>query len=95
MPHFPGTADTIGWLIGANLDAETPMKKIIERNIAVTVLCHERDPVIPKGARMAEFVEPFSKKDNVTLIRSEFGWEHAQLSQEMIDQLSEKTQASR
>ncbi len=65
------------------LDAATPMQRLIKRGIAITVLCHEKDPIIPKGARMAEYVAKLPKASNVSMIYSkEQG--HANLSQDML-----------
>jgi hypothetical protein len=86
MPRWPRTANWAGWALGGLLDAETSMKSLIGRGIPITVLCHDRDPVIPRGARMAEFIETQPRKRNVSVIHSpEYG--HANLSQDMVRKL--------
>ena len=57
IPERPRLADFLGWLIGGNLDAEIPMRKLIEYNINIVTLNHSKDEVIPSGARMSEFIE--------------------------------------
>lgn len=86
MPEWPRTADWAGWALGGLLDAETPMKSLVERGIPIKVLCHDQDPVIPRGARMAEFVETLPRQWNVFVIHSpERG--HANLSSDMVRRL--------
>jgi len=86
MPGWPRVANWTGWALGGLLDAETSMKKLIGRGIPITVLCHDQDPVIPRGARMAELIETLPRKRNITVIHSpEYG--HANLSQDMIRKL--------
>jgi hypothetical protein len=86
MPGWPRVANWAGWALGGLLDAETPMKSLIGRGIPITVLCHDRDPVIPRGARMAEFIEAQPVAQNVSVIHSpEYG--HANLSQDMVYKL--------
>lgn len=86
MPEWPRTADWAGWALGGLLDAETPMKSLVERGIPIKVLCHDQDPVIPRGARMAEFVKTLPRQRNVSVIHSpERG--HANLSLDMVREL--------
>lgn len=87
MPNAPKTANTIGWLTGGLLDAQTPMKKLIDRGIHVIILCHSEDPVIPKGARMIEYVDSLAKTAlNVSkMISPDYG--HANLSSDMLEYL--------
>jgi pimeloyl-ACP methyl ester carboxylesterase len=88
MPGWPRTANWAGWLLGGLLDAETSMKSLIGREIPITVLCHDQDPVIPQGARMAEFIETLPRNRNVSVIHSpEYG--HANLSQDMASKLGQ------
>lgn len=83
MPTHPIIADWTGWALGGLLDAETSMKKLIARNILIMIIWHRRDPVIPPGARMAEYVESLPQKRNVTIICSpQYG--HANLSEDMV-----------
>lgn len=83
FPNLGRVADCAGHVIGANLDAMTPMKNLIERGVKVKVLCHTKDPVIPFGARMGDFVLSLPKSDNVTVFNSP-RWGHANLSPEML-----------
>lgn len=77
-PKLKFLIDIIGSLIGANLDAETSMKRLLDRKVRVLILCHEKDPVIPSGARMAESFNP-SCYPSLSIITSQhFG--HANLS---------------
>lgn len=85
-PTWPMTADILGSIVGGKLDAETSIKNLIARGIKVTVLCHKRDPVIPAGARMAEFIETLPQTNNLSLIYSE-EYGHANLSLDLIGQL--------
>jgi len=89
LPNHQRVADCLGWLVGGNLDAQTAMTHLVERNIKVMVLAHLQDPVIPSGARMYEYVShQFSKKGNVSLICSpHLG--HANLSFDQINELSQ------
>ena len=86
MPEWPRVANWAGWALGGLLDAETSMKSLVERGIPITVLCHDRDPVIPRGARMAEFIETLPHRRNISVIHSpEYG--HANLSRDMVREL--------
>jgi hypothetical protein len=86
FPYFFTVADGIGAFLGGLVDAETSMKNLIRRGIAITVLCHTDDPIIPKSARMAEFVAQLPKVPNVSVIYSkERG--HANLSQDLCARL--------
>jgi len=83
MPNWPVAADWLGWAVGGLVDAETSMKNLVEKEIPITVLCHEQDPVIPRGARMADWIESMPWKRSVSLIYSpRYG--HADLSQDMV-----------
>lgn len=86
LNRLPIVTDMIGSLVGANLDAQTAMEKLINRGIKITVLCHLRDPIIPSGARMSEYVSGLSRKDNVHLIESPL-YGHANLSGDMCDDI--------
>ncbi len=57
MPKWPRLADALGCLVGGKLDAQTPMCKLIDRKINVAALNHSDDGIIPKGARMSEFLQ--------------------------------------
>lgn len=86
FPYLPKIADAVGHLLGGMLDAITPMKNLIEKGVQITILCHEKDPVIPKGARMAEWIDTLPPSRNVSVIYSpENG--HANLSQDMCRSL--------
>lgn len=86
FPNNPRIADCLGYVVGANLDAMTPMKNLIDRGVKITVLCHTKDPVIPFGARMGDFVQTLPKKANATVFTSPH-YGHANLSSDMIDVL--------
>ncbi len=86
FPGWPNVADWTGWAVGGFLDAATPMKKLIERGISVAVLCHLKDPVIPQGARMAEYIATLPKSRKVSVIKSS-AYGHAILSRDMIRNL--------
>lgn len=87
LPKWPRVADWVGWVWGSLLDAETSMKNLVERGIPITILCHEKDPLIPRGARMADFIETLSDRRNVSMIYShEEG--HANLSPDMLGKLT-------
>jgi hypothetical protein len=83
IPKLPGVADSLGNLIGANLDAMTPIKNLIDRGLKVKVLYHEQDWVIPFGARMGDAVKALPKKNNVTVFKSPY-YGHANLSKDML-----------
>jgi hypothetical protein len=87
-PKWPKIASWIGWTIGALLDATNPMKNLIEQGRRVTILNHQNDPIIPRGAQMADFVSNLPKAENVSVLTSpEYG--HAYLSKDMIKKLSQ------
>lgn len=82
FPNNPRIADCLGYVVGANLDAMTPMKNLINRGVKVTVLCHTKDPIIPFGARMGDFVQTLPKRANAIVFASpQYG--HADLSSDM------------
>jgi len=83
MPNWKKTANFLGWVFGGNLDAQTSMIKLIDMKIPITILCHQRDPVIPAGSRMMECLQRFETSSNVRFIKSEF-YGHADLSYDMI-----------
>jgi len=86
MPNWPRTADWAGWAAGGLLEARHAMANIIGRKIPVTILCHTADPVIPRGARMAEYVHTLEKMENVKVIYSPYQ-EHASLTPDMVREL--------
>ena len=87
MPKWPKIASWIGWTIGALLDATAPMKNLIEQGYRVTILNHQNDPIIPRGAQMADFVSNRPKAENVSVLTSpEYG--HAYLSKDMMQKLA-------
>lgn len=85
MPSMPFLANGIGYFVGGNLDSESSMQNLINRKIPITVLCHLNDPVIPVGARMAEFVEAL-QPHGISLVYSE-RYGHADLSQDMVGEV--------
>lgn len=87
IPNWPKIANFLGWVLGGLLDAETSMRSLVGRGIPITVLCHNQDPIIPSGARMAEFVETLPRQENVSIIYSPEDC-HADLSHDMIRKLS-------
>jgi len=91
IPSLGWVADYIGAPLGGNLDAETSMKALIQCGIKITVLCHQKDPVIPQGARMAELIESLGPKDNIRLIYSPYRG-HANLSGDMLADLQKPWQ---
>lgn len=58
IPSSKWVANLLGWCVGGLIDAESAMRRLIARKISVTILCEDRDPVIPVGARMAEVIAP-------------------------------------
>jgi pimeloyl-ACP methyl ester carboxylesterase len=85
-PRWPKLAKWAGWAVGGYLDAATPMKKLIEQGLPVAVLCHKNDPIIPSGARMAEYIAALPHAENVsTFISPNYG--HGNLSQDMVAEL--------
>ena len=68
FPTYPWIADTLGWMVGGNLDAQTPMGSLIERGVEVFVFYQKYDFVIPKGVKMAKFVSQKKDRGNVHLI---------------------------
>ena len=83
---YPFISNTIGNCVGGNLDAATPMKKLMERDVKVIILCHREDPVIPEGARMIEEVQTWENKKNVFFIDSPRRG-HANFTYDMVEQL--------
>lgn len=89
VPKIGIIADGLGLLVGGQLNAFTPMQSLLQRGIKVTILCHQQDPVIPQGARMAEFVAPlFPQYNNLSFVYSPL-YGHANLSSDMINQLKQ------
>jgi len=87
MPKWPKIASWIGWTIGALLDSTDPMKNLIEQGYRVTILNHQNDPIIPRGAQMADFISNQPKAENVSVVTSpEYG--HAYLSKDMTQKLA-------
>lgn len=82
FPYLPRIADAVGVVLGGMLDAATPMQNLIRKGIPITVLYHKQDPIIPKGSRMAEYVETLPRASNVSVIYSE-EYGHANLSQDL------------
>jgi hypothetical protein len=83
-PKWPKTANCCEYLLGGYLDAETPMKRLIKAGIQITILCHTKDPVIPRGARMAECLP---QVHNVNYMISPLIG-HANLSSDLIQMLN-------
>lgn len=75
-------ADFICNLVGGKLDAVPSMENLLNRNVKICVLCHRADPVIPQGARMAEFALQQSIRSNLTLIESD-AYAHGSLTLDM------------
>lgn len=86
LPNQHRLADFIGWSIGGNLDAATPMVNLINRNVKVLVLYRTKDPIIPFGARMGDFVQTLPKVPNVTVFASD-SCGHGDLSSDMTAML--------
>ncbi|WP_257296160.1 alpha/beta hydrolase [Endozoicomonas sp. YOMI1] len=90
IPDRPRLADFLGWLVGGNLDAEAPMRKLIDRKINIVSLNHRDDPVIPRGARMSELIESLDhgEREAGRVFAKEFsGDSHAVLTSEMAQYL--------
>lgn len=81
---LPAYLSGIATLAGANLDAESSIYKLGKRGLPITILCHNKDPIIPPGARMAEIAHKITGK--VTLIESP-SHQHAALTADMVRQL--------
>ena len=47
---------------GTELDAESAMRRLVAKGIETVILCHRNDPVIGKGAQMAEIVPSLQGK---------------------------------
>ena len=61
LPKYPNLADNIGWVVGAQLDASNAMENLLKLDVPVAIFCHDLDPIIPAGARMANWVENLPK----------------------------------
>ena len=90
MPERPVLADFLGWLVGGKLDAETPMRELVKRRVSVIALNNRYDGVIPKGARMSEFLQSLYGEgreggpDGGRVVAKEFyGYDHTVLTPEM------------
>lgn len=70
-------------LFGGNLNALPAMQSLVQRRLKITVLSHQRDPVIQPGAKIIDQMRP---SRNVTLIRSELHG-HGNLTNDMLDKL--------
>jgi len=82
LPYFKKLADFLGSLVGIQIDAQKSMKNLVNRGLKVTVLCHLGDPVIPRGARMAELFSNSCPENVKVFCSSEYG--HAHLSFDML-----------
>lgn len=82
---LPGwLSSVLGPLMG-DLNAEKPMRSLLERGVRVTILCHLRDFVIQAGSRMAELNE-LGRYPNARVIESPLAG-HANLTDDMLEQL--------
>lgn len=88
LPQWSKTADFWGWIWKSEMDPAAAMEKLIRRKIPITILCHRLDPVIPTGAKMAEFVETLPPRNNLQMIYSPNAG-HANLSREIVQLLKE------
>lgn len=86
FPNLHVIGDILGATIGAQLDAMTSMKKLIDKNVKVVIVYHTQDPVIPLGARMGDYVRTLPQTPNVTVYASDT-YGHANLSYDMIQVL--------
>lgn len=81
---LPSYLQFLAYIVGGNLDADTPMRSLAQRGVKIVVLCHKQDPVIPAGARMAELAETL--QGDIKVINSpRYG--HANLSNDMLREL--------
>ncbi|MRI34592.1 hypothetical protein EOPP23_16530 [Endozoicomonas sp. OPT23] len=70
LPSAPLLADTIGWAVGGLVNAEKSMKKLIDRNVDVTVMQNQDDSLICEGSRMADFVTPYMSSGHVKVVKA-------------------------
>ena len=82
-PYWTLIPDTLGWLIGGQLDAETPTKNLIIKNVKIKILSHAKDHVIPTGAHLFESLGDLLKRDNVNFFLSPLEG-HADITQDMF-----------
>lgn len=85
MSSIPLVADLFGNVVGDNFDVTASIQNLIDRMVEITVLCHNKDPIIPEGARMAEYVKNILWHD-ITLVYSDQQG-HANLSPDMIKKI--------
>jgi hypothetical protein len=78
-------SDTVGEIIGANINAIKPMRSLIKRGVKVIILAQD-DTLIAKGARMIDKMSKEKKQDNVFLFESPTRG-HANLTKPMIKEL--------
>lgn len=88
---FPGRGNWgvnwLGWIVGGLIDAGKAMKSLQKRGVKIVVLAQKRDPVIPQGARMVDFLEAAGTLDTVSHFTGET-WGHADLDRTALRFLS-------
>ena len=50
-------ADSLGWLVGAHMDATNPIQSVIDRKVQTTVLNNTADEVIDERVRMSGYIK--------------------------------------
>lgn len=86
-PHWRRTSDLFSWTLGSHIDAAKGLKTLVEKGVSVTVLNHTKDPIIPEGARLAEFARTLPESENLKIFESPMSG-HANLSDDMIEVLT-------
>ena len=89
IPRFPRFADALAWLLGGNLNALKPMKKLINRKVSITVINNLGDHVIPHGARMLESVREMGDRPHIKTVDDCVPKVHAILTEKIYRELSE------
>lgn len=79
----PWPIDKVASLFGAQIDAETAMRSLVERQVKILVLCHDQDPVIPERARIA-LMDGLAEAPTVSIVRSD-DYGHANLDATMLE----------
>ncbi|MEN9343745.1 MAG: Chlamydia protein [Chlamydiota bacterium] len=83
FPRYQAIANCVGWALNSYLDAKTSMKELIKHEVAIIVLCHNKDPIIPEKARMADLIGTQDISKNTRVFRStQYG--HGNFSSDMV-----------
>lgn len=56
-------------LIGMEIDVREPMQNLLQLQVPVSIFCHDQDPMIPREARMANWIQTLPMASNLSMCR--------------------------